>query len=593
MAKDVVIKIAAKDMASKVMAAISSNVKKMASNVTAASKKIGIATKNMGLAFVKLGAVVLAAATGGFAVLVSKASDMQEAMGKFAVVFGDAAGEVEASAKSMAAELGVSRMEIIQMLGNMQDLLVPMGVATEQATGMSQQMARLAVDLGSFNNMASEQVFGDLQAAITGSGEVMKKYGVVLNETAVKQELLNMGMDPANADDAAKAQARLNIIMAGTTAAQGDAVRTAGSFANQIKQLKANFLDIAVTIGGPFLQGLADAASVINNRLGGAFSLVESQASNLRAIGNSVGNSLSGIFNVVADGISIAAGLIVEHMDTIVGTFRVVETVLSNLPVVWELASTKMSFHALQFANDLAYFFTDLVPHKFEVFKNSTTNIFKSIVREVVDLWKSMVQRILNLLESLTQYAIPFVNVVEAGVDRLQQGVNFLDAMSDELAPTTVAPLGERKQTPEEQALAARAAEAQKTLMQDFMTRMKPAIEETVETAKAPAQQAEAVNIGNLFGKVSSFIGGAVDKVAGVIGEMSTQVEEQPNRFSEGVQAAQSRLLTRGIARDPQKEIIAESKKQNAFLQQMSGFLSRIADGVETTGTGPQIEVVE
>ena len=593
MAKDVVIKIAAKDMASKVMAAISLNVKKMASNVTAASKKISIATKTMSTAFVKLGAVVATVVTGGFAVMVSKASDMQEAMGKFAVVFGDSAGDVEASAKSMAAELGVSRLEIIQMLGNMQDLLVPMGVATEEATGMSQQMARLAVDLGSFNNMASEQVFGDLQAAITGSGEVMKKYGVVLNETAVKQELLNMGMDPANADDAAKAQARLNIIMAGTTAAQGDAVRTAGSFANQVKLLKANFADLAVSIGGPFLQGLANAASVINNRLGGAFSFVESQSGNLKSIGNSVGNIITGIFELVAGKVSVASGFIGKHMEDIVGVFKVMETVMNNLPVVWELASTKMSFHAMQFANDLAYFFTDLVPHKFEVFKNSTTNIFKSIVREVVDLWKSMVQRILNLLESLTQYAIPFVNVVEAGVDRLQQGVNFLDAMSDELAPTTVAPLGQRKQTPEEQALAARAAEAQKTLMQDFMTRMKPAIEETVEAAKAPAQQAEAVNIGNLFGKVSSFIGGAVDKVAGVIGEMSTQVEEQPNRFSEGVQAAQSRLLTRGIARDPQKEIIAESKKQNAFLQQMSGFLSRIADGVETTGTGPQIEVVE
>lgn len=593
MAKDVVIKIAAKDMASKVMDAISLNVKKMASNVTAAAKKISIATKTMSTAFVKLGAVVATVVTGGFAVMVSKASDMQEAMGKFSVVFGDAAGDVEASAKSMAAELGVSRMEIIQMLGNMQDLLVPMGVATEQATGMSQQMARLAVDLGSFNNMASEQVFGDLQAAITGSGEVMKKYGVVLNETAVKQELLSMGMDPANADDAAKAQARLNIIMAGTTAAQGDAVRTAGSFANQVKLLKANFADLAVSIGGPFLQGLANAASVINNRLGGAFSFVESQSENLKSIGNSVGNIITGIFELVAGKVSVASGFIGKHMEDIVGVFKVMETVMNNLPVVWELASTKMSFHALQFANDLAYFFTDLVPHKFEVFKNSTTNIFKSIVREVVDLWKSMVQRILNLLESLTQYAIPFVNVVEAGVDRLQQGVNFLDAMSDELAPTTVAPLGERKQTPEEQALAARAAEAQKTLMQDFMTRMKPAIQETVETAKAPALQGEAVNMRDLFSKVSSFIGGAVDKVAGVISEMSTQVEEQPNRFSEGVQAAQSRLLTRGIARDPQKEIIAESKKQNAFLQQMSGFLSRIADGIETTGTGPQIEVVE
>ena len=174
MAKDVVIKIAAKDMASKVMAAVSLNVKKMASNVTAASKKIGVATKNMGIAFAKVGAAVSAVSFGAFAVMVAKASEMQEAMGKFAVVFGDSAGAVEASAKSMASELGVSRLEIIQMLGSMQDLLVPMGVATEEATGMSQQMARLAVDLGSFNNMASEQVFGDLQAAITGSGEVMK-----------------------------------------------------------------------------------------------------------------------------------------------------------------------------------------------------------------------------------------------------------------------------------------------------------------------------------------------------------------------------------------------------------------------------------
>ena len=48
---------------------------------------------------------------------------------------------------------------------------------------------------------------------------VMKKYGVIVSEAAVKQELLNQGIDPKTASDQQKVQARMNIIMAGTTAA--------------------------------------------------------------------------------------------------------------------------------------------------------------------------------------------------------------------------------------------------------------------------------------------------------------------------------------------------------------------------------------
>ena len=571
MAKDVVIKIAAKDMASKVMAAVSLNVKKMASNVTAASKKIGVATKNMGIAFAKVGAAVSAVSFGAFAVMVAKASEMQEAMGKFAVVFGDSAGAVEASAKSMASELGVSRLEIIQMLGSMQDLLVPMGVATEEATGMSQQMARLAVDLGSFNNMASEQVFGDLQAAITGSGEVMKKYGVVLNETAVKQELLNMGMDPANADDAAKAQARLNIIMAGTTAAQGDAVRTAGSFANQVKRLKANFADIAVTIGGPFLQSLASIAESINTRMATAFAFLEQQTNKLSAIGDAVAGVIRAAFDLLATAIGVAVGFISQHVDKLVIAFTFLETVLMNLPKVWQLASDKMSLNALELVNDIGYLFTTVLPNRFEAFKVTVSNVFKIVVREATTLFRKMVDSVIGMLEKIAEFDP--TGLVQAHVTALQEGSKFLDIMADSVQ-TAAGPgaVAAREQTPEEATLQKRIQDNMAAIGADFTQRLAPRLDKLKQSfeqsAESPALQ-------------------VLEKAE----EKTAQVAKDVG-FGTVVQAAQSRLLTRGIARDPQKELIAETKKQNATAQKSADFLSRIANAVEGTGGEAQIEVV-
>lgn len=571
MAKDVVIKIAAKDMASKVMAAVSLNVKKMASNVTAASKKIGVATKNMGIAFAKVGAAVSAVSFGAFAVMVAKASEMQEAMGKFAVVFGDSAGAVEASAKSMASELGVSRLEIIQMLGSMQDLLVPMGVATEEATGMSQQMARLAVDLGSFNNMASEQVFGDLQAAITGSGEVMKKYGVVLNETAVKQELLNMGMDPANADDAAKAQARLNIIMAGTTAAQGDAVRTAGSFANQVKRLKANFADIAVTIGGPFVQSLASIAESINTRMATAFAFLEQQTNKLSAIGDAVAGVIRAAFDLLATAIGVAVGFISQHVDKLVIAFTFLETVLMNLPKVWQIASDKMSLNALELVNDIGYLFTTVLPNRFEAFKVTVSNVFKIVVREATTLFRKMVDSVIGMLEKIAEFDP--TGLVQAHVTALQEGSKFLDIMADSVQ-TAAGPgaVAAREQTPEEATLQKRIQDNMAAIGADFTQRLAPRL---VKLKQSFEQSAESPAL--------QVLEKAEEKTAQVAKDVG---------FGTVVQAAQSRLLTRGIARDPQKELIAETKKQNATAQKSADFLSRIANAVEGTGGEAQIEVV-
>ena len=218
----------------------------------AAQRKLqnfGASVRTLGLRMLAVGSLV----AGPLALTIKAASDMEETMNKFNVVFGQSANVVKAWGDAFGAEVGRSKQQVADFLAGTQDLLVPIGFEAGAATEMSKQVTRLAVDLASFNNKADSDVLRDLHAALTGSGEVMKKYGVIVSEAAVKQELLNQGLDPRAATDQQKVMARLAIIMRGTTAAQGDATRSAGSFANQMKAPRAKIGDAAVEIGSALL----------------------------------------------------------------------------------------------------------------------------------------------------------------------------------------------------------------------------------------------------------------------------------------------------------------------------------------------------
>lgn len=212
-------------------------------------RAFGASVRAMGARLFTAGSLV----AGPLSLAVKAASDMEETMNKFNVVFGDNSAAMKEWGDEFAGQIGRSRKQVADFLAGTQDLLVPIGFEASAAREMSKQLAGLAIDLASFNNLADADVLRDLHAALTGSSEVMKKYGVIVNETAVKQELLNQGIDKNNATEQQKVMARLAIIMRGTTAAQGDAIRSAGSFANQMKALKARVSDAAVEIGSALL----------------------------------------------------------------------------------------------------------------------------------------------------------------------------------------------------------------------------------------------------------------------------------------------------------------------------------------------------
>jgi hypothetical protein len=258
-------------------------------------------------------------------------------MNKFNVVFGDQAGKVKLWGDEFANAVGRSKTEVASFLASNQDLLVPLGLDPAAAQQMSKDLLGLTYDLASFNNLADADVARDLQAALTGSGEVMKKYGVILTEAATKQELLNMGLDPKTADDNAKATARMNIILRGTTAAQGDAIRTADSFANQLKKLWSAVTDTSTAIGSTFIE---DITALVNVAMKGVYAFRDFVSQNqdlARAVGLAT-------LSTGAAGVSlIAVGVAARATAGVMGTLQLASQVAASVAyAAWSGVSAAM-----------------------------------------------------------------------------------------------------------------------------------------------------------------------------------------------------------------------------------------------------------
>jgi len=235
-------------------------------------KKVGQSGINMGN-MLKTAAATAGVALGAagfvraFTSIIKAGSVAEETASKFNAVFKEEAAAAMIFGKELAGAVGRSKVEMQGFLATLQDTFVPLGFARGEARKMSQTMVKLAIDLASFNNTADADTIRDLQSAIVGNHETMRKYGVIITQSTLSQELLNMGMagGALKATEQQKAQARLNLIMKGTTDAQGDAVRTAGGFANQWKKLKARLTDGSVAISKFLLPSMTSLVNWTNS----------------------------------------------------------------------------------------------------------------------------------------------------------------------------------------------------------------------------------------------------------------------------------------------------------------------------------------
>lgn len=254
MAKELTIAIRAKNLTQRAIRGVVSGFKKLGSTIKSFSSASFAAVKRVVKGLAAIGGAV--GVVGGF--LVKLSSDAEEMRGKFNVVFGSAAKDVEEWAKTTGDALNRGKTELMGYASTFQDTFVPMGFAREEAAKLSKSLTSLAVDMASFNNVADADVVRDLQSALVGNSETVRKYGIILTEAGIAQEAVNLGLAATTkqVSNAAKVQARYSLILKGSVDAQGDAARTSDSTANAYRGLVSTLKELGIETGQAISEGL-------------------------------------------------------------------------------------------------------------------------------------------------------------------------------------------------------------------------------------------------------------------------------------------------------------------------------------------------
>ena len=199
---------------------------------------------------------VTAPIVAGFTLAADKASDYEENLNKLQVAFGDYADEVRAFTDSAQADFGLSKVDASANASAFGALAKGIGLAEEQAAEMSIELTKLSADLGSYFNTDVETSAAALEAIFTGNTQALKKFGVVMNETNLKEFAKQLGMtekqfNKLSSED--KVLLRYQYVLAQTSDAQGDFARTNEGTANTIKSFQAVIEDLTTELGEKLL----------------------------------------------------------------------------------------------------------------------------------------------------------------------------------------------------------------------------------------------------------------------------------------------------------------------------------------------------
>jgi len=222
---------------------------------------MGKAATSLGRTLTMLGSV-MGAIAGSAALMLGKrflfaAADMEEVQGKFDTVFKGMSTEAEAWAKVLNDSYSMSMYAGKKYMSSLQDILVPTGMVRKVAGELSFELVKLGADLSAFGDGTVTQAMAvdNLKSALTGSYEVMKKYGIVLTVNKVNQEAVNLGLaeNTKNVSESAKAMAAYSLILQGSTDAMGAHQREQNTFNGLMKEAHKLWKDFSIVLGNYIL----------------------------------------------------------------------------------------------------------------------------------------------------------------------------------------------------------------------------------------------------------------------------------------------------------------------------------------------------
>ena len=484
------------------------------------------------------------------------------------------------------------------------------GDAIGGSTALQDDFARLGVDVNALSQMTPEQQLGvmaDALMAIENPAEraaigarlmgrgfeelqpLLQEGSQGINALISEYDQFGVALSATDVSAAAELTDAFNRI---STVVRGFIVNVGAKFAptlteiaNKFAELSApimkviNELDISSTLQ-PIVDGISSAVARITAFITDNLNVIRGFGTTIQIVFEVVSGAVSAAVSAVSTAFGIVSGGLGDFQSIskavltgFVTGLTFVETTVANLPLVFEMFKLQSQLSFTSLVEDLKHGFTKVLPNAVKAFGVVVGNAFKAMVKGGINLFRMMVDKVVGLLQKIA--AFDPTGIVNAHIAALEQGSKFLDLMSDSVAfAEAPAPVQARAETRQEASLRAGMAEAQSQLNADFEQRLGPRLDRLSESFNSTGEKIEFVQE-----------------------ESSSQIQDtietaKTLATSGGVQAAQSRLLTRGIARDPQKELVTETKKQTAAAQKQVGLLELLVTAFETA-PATEIEVVQ
>jgi len=203
-------------------------------------------------------------ALGAITAMSYQAARRAEAVGgAFEQTFRDLPAEAAAAVAAISNEFGRLETDIQDNFTQLRSVLTALGVDARQSLEIVDQLQRRSLDIAAFRDVSDAEAFRAVISGITGETEPLKRFGIVVNETAVKAELLRLGFkgNATNASEAAKSIARGNIILRQSAEMQGQVAREADTLAEKEKRVRVEFTKAAEDFGKQFLPVAAKVLS--------------------------------------------------------------------------------------------------------------------------------------------------------------------------------------------------------------------------------------------------------------------------------------------------------------------------------------------
>jgi len=229
--------------------------------------------KDTGQKMAKVGSTMTKRVTlpvvAGFAAISKAAMDLEATGAKYETVFAGMTDVVDNYIKEFQKLTPATTAEARSMASGIQDLLVPMGFMREEATAMTGEFLHVSGALANFNSgtHTSQEVVNAMQSAITGMFMPLKRLGIQLDATTVKEKAVEMGL--ADTKDEVTKQIEAQVILAEIYNQSGDALDayTEANLDAKTKSglLKTEIVDAAAKIGTillPIITNIVDKVSI-------------------------------------------------------------------------------------------------------------------------------------------------------------------------------------------------------------------------------------------------------------------------------------------------------------------------------------------